>query len=391
MTTPIIITFCVLILLAYIFDLSSQKTKIPTVILLLILGWGIQQLTVFLKVQMPDLKPLLPIVGTVGLILIVLEGGLELEFNKSKLPKIKQASLSAFIPLVILSLIIGWALSYFNQVSFKTGIINALPLSIISSAIAIPSVQNLGKATKEFVVYESSLSDIFGVILFNFFTANEVINLWGVGNFFIQFIIILVISIIASVGLAILIKKINHHVKFLPIVISIILIYTLSKIFHLPALIFILIFGLLLNNLDELKHWKLVEYLDPTQLNKEIHKFKEIVVEMAFLVRTIFFLLFGYTINAKELLNINSFLISVGIISLIILVRYIYFKITRIDANPLLYISPRGLITILLFLSIPIAHQIPVINEALMLQIILLSAFVMMFGLVFNTKKTEEK
>jgi hypothetical protein len=112
---------------------------------------------------------------------------------------------------------------------------------------------------------------------------------------------------------------------------------------------------------------------------------------MAFLVRTIFFLLFGYTINAKELLNINSFLISVGIISLIILVRYIYFKITRIDANPLLYISPRGLITILLFLSIPIAHQIPVINEALMLQIILLSAFVMMFGLVFNTKKTEEK
>jgi uncharacterized membrane protein YjdF len=75
----------------------------------------------------------------------------------------------------------------------------------------------------------------------------------GVGNFFIQFIIILVISIIASVGLNSY-KKINHHVKFLPIVISIILIYTLSKIFHLPALIFILIFGLLLNNLDELKH-----------------------------------------------------------------------------------------------------------------------------------------
>ncbi len=253
MTTPIIITFCLLILLAYIFDLSSQKTKIPTVILLLILGWGIQQLTVFLKVQVPDLKPLLPIIGTIGLILIVLEGGLELEFNHSKLPKIKQASLSAFIPLIVLTLIIGWGLSYFNQVSFKTGIINALPLSIISSAIAIPSVQNLGKATKEFVVYESSLSDIFGVILFNFFTANEVINLWGVGNFFIQFIIILVISIIASVGLAFLIKKINHHVKFLPIVISIILIYTLSKIFHLPALIFILIFGLLLNNLDEFK------------------------------------------------------------------------------------------------------------------------------------------
>jgi hypothetical protein len=38
-----------------------------------------------------------------------------------------------------------------------------------------------------------------------------------------------------------LLNKIQHHIKFVPIVLLIILIYEISKIFHLPALIFILV------------------------------------------------------------------------------------------------------------------------------------------------------
>jgi len=80
----IIIIICILVLISYIFDLSSKKTKIPTIVLLLILGWIVKQFTTFLNIELPDLHSLLPIIGTVGLILIVLEGALELELNKSK-------------------------------------------------------------------------------------------------------------------------------------------------------------------------------------------------------------------------------------------------------------------------------------------------------------------
>ena len=82
--TVTIITLCVLILIAYAFDLSSKRTRIPTVLLLLILGWAVHQATDFFKLRVPDLNPILPLFGTVGLILIVLEGGLELELNKNK-------------------------------------------------------------------------------------------------------------------------------------------------------------------------------------------------------------------------------------------------------------------------------------------------------------------
>src|SRR5690606_41153731 len=39
-------------------------------------------------------------------------------------------------------------------------LLNAIPFSVISSAIAIPSVASLTAAKKEFIVYESSFSEI---------------------------------------------------------------------------------------------------------------------------------------------------------------------------------------------------------------------------------------
>jgi hypothetical protein len=49
-----IIIFCVLMLIAYVFDLNSSRTKIPSVILLLGLGFGIQQLTRFNGLSIPQ-------------------------------------------------------------------------------------------------------------------------------------------------------------------------------------------------------------------------------------------------------------------------------------------------------------------------------------------------
>ena len=41
-TTTIIIIICTLLLLAYVFDISSTLTKVPSVILLLLLGWMVR-------------------------------------------------------------------------------------------------------------------------------------------------------------------------------------------------------------------------------------------------------------------------------------------------------------------------------------------------------------
>ena len=116
----------------------------------------------------------------------------------------------------------------------------------------------------------------------------------------------LIVTFFATLVLAFLLSKIKHHVKFAPIIIMIVLIYAITKSYHLPALIYILLFGLFLGNLDEMKHNKFIQRLKPDILDKEVLKFKELTTEITFLIRALFFLLFGFLIETSELLNLKT-------------------------------------------------------------------------------------
>lgn len=389
MDSAIIITFCVLLLLAYLFDYSSARTKIPSVILLLLLGWGVRQVIVFFGFQIPDFTTILPVLGTIGLILIVLEGSLELELNKSKFGLIRKSLNGAALSMLASAFLMAFLFNYFEGDSFMKSLTNAIPFSIISSAIAIPSVRALKSSDKEFVIYESSLSDILGVLFFNFVALNTVIDIHSFKQFGLQVLMISVVSFVATIGLSLLLSKIEHHIKFVPIILLILLIYAVSKIYHLPALIFILVFGLFLGNLDELRQWKWIQKFHPEGLNKEVIKFKELTIEAAFLVRALFFLLFGYILETSEIINTDTLLWALGIVLIIFTFRALQLKLSKLPFKPLLFIAPRGLITILLFLSIEPTHRIPLVNNSLIVQVILISALIMMIGLMSVTQKAK--
>jgi peptidoglycan/LPS O-acetylase OafA/YrhL len=130
--------------------------------------------------------------------------------------------------------------------------------------------------------------------------------------------------------------------------------------------------------------------LRPEILNNEVHKFKDLTAEMAFLIRALFFILFGFLIETTEIINTDTIIWALGITGLIFIVRFLLLRMLKIETNPLLYIAPRGLITILLFLSIPLEQISPLVNNSLIIQVIILTALVMMFGLMFNKKKMEQ-
>jgi len=385
-TNTIIITICGLLLIGYLFDLSASRTKIPSVILLLMLGWGVRQFSDLLKIQIPNLDLILPVFGTIGLILIVLEGSLELDISKSKSKFIAKSFFVALFSMFAFSFAFAFLFQYFGQSSFKNCLINAIPLSVISSAIAIPSVKKLCSFDKEFVTYESSLSDIFGVIFFNFIALNETINSYTFGYFSLQLLIIIITSFIATLGLSLLLSKSKHHVKFVPILLFIILIYAISKVYHLPALVFIMIFGLFIGNLYKFEKSKWLQKFEPEKLYIEVHKFKDMVTEFAFLIRTFFFLLFGYLIETSEILNIQSMIWAFGIVAGIYFIRLIILKVTRLPLTPLLFIAPRGLITILLFLAIDPTQNISIVDKSLIIQVIIITALMMIVGLIKTPK-----
>lgn len=386
MTAGIISTLCVLVLLAYIFDLTSAKTRIPSVILLLILGYMVRQVCNLLEVNLLNLQSVLPVLGSIGLVLIVLEGSLELELDRKKLPLIGKSVYAAIIPVLLISFILAFVLRYFSGYNFKDCLSNAIPLAVISSSVAIPCARHFSVADREFIIYESSISDIIGVILFNFITLHTSFGFFTFSSFFIQLFVIVLVSFVAVGGLSVLLSRLDHQIKFVPIIFLVILIYEVSKLLHLPSLVFILVLGLFLNNLNYITHINFIQRLKPRLLRREIRRFKEITIEATFLVRSLFFLVFGYLIHTSELLNEQSMVWSVSIVAGIFLIRVIVLRAAKINLVPLAFIAPRGLITILLFLSVKPEIQIAFINRSVLIQVIILSSLVVIAGSLLTKK-----
>ena len=87
---------------------------------------------------------------------------------------------------------------------------------------------------------------------------------------------------------------------------------------------------------------------------KELEQLKNLTAEGGFVVRTFFFLILGYSIVPRALIDPDALIVSALFVALIITWRWLTLRITfRGRSNPLLWIAPRGLITILLYLNIP--------------------------------------
>ena len=388
MHVSFLLVFSALILIGYLFEVLSPKTRIPNVIILLGLGMLCQQMVTFMGWERPDFSSVVPELGTVGLILIVLEGTLELKITHAKLPLLSKTFGIAFLSIVTLCLALGF---WFNMqgYSFKDSLLNAIPISIISSAIAIPTAKMLSAKDKEFIIFESSLSDIIGVTVFNYISTTAIINAASLWNFAGQIGISILFSVIAALVLTLILSRLHHRIKFIPIIALILFLYALAKGFHLPALILILVFGLVVANIEKITSLKWFHTFDPKNLVKEIHRFEEITTELTFVVRVSFFVIFGFTIDLPSLLNPNTLALAAIIFAMIVLLRILQLLLLRLPVFPLAYVAPRGLITILLFISIPASQTLDTVNQTLITQIILITSLFMMGATLFSKKQSK--
>lgn len=392
-TNEILISLSAIVILSYVFDLLASKIKLPAVILLMALGIAIKLSATALGVDFATyeskIKAILPILGTLGLIFIVLEGALELEVNSDK-KAIMINSFSAAL-LILLGSVAGiWAILHYGfQQEYYIALLNAIPLSVISSAIAIPSVATLRGYEKEFVIFESSFSDIIGVMAFNFVLSNPVINAGSFLHLGTELVLIFLISMVAIIGLGFLFERLQQHKKFVLLLAVLILFYGVAKHFHLSALVLIFIFGLFAGNSDFFINKVLRREFEMTVLRNEVHHFQSFITEFAFLIRTFFFVIFGASIDFSGLVDPQKLYLAALILVLLYALRFVYFKVSKDDKDNLLwYVAPRGLITILLFYSIPDAYKSDILDQDVLLIVILASILTLALGSMLNAKKS---
>jgi hypothetical protein len=378
-----------LVIFSYLFDLIAGKTKIPSVILLMVLGISIKLILDYFNFTTYNFGSIMPTLGTLGLILIVFEGALELRYSRDKNSVIKKSFLSAFITLIASSFLITWIISYISGQDYYRCFINAIPFCVVSSSVAIPASSSISKEKKEFIVYESSFSDILTVILFNFMINNRHISVLSFTNLGLELGSILLISICSCLLLLYLIGRLTHHIKSFLIISLLILVYAIGQLFHLSSLVIVLALGLFLNNANQIKFPFFRKHFIYPKLGYDIKQLFQISAESAFLLRTFFFIIFGLTMDIYQLQN-WSLLLSGGVILLAIyLVRGAYIKlIAKISLMPELVLVPRGLISILLYYSLPPDLKIKGIETDLLFVVILGTSIIMSLGLFFTKTKT---
>lgn len=390
-TYTILIVLSGLVIFSYLFDMIAKETKIPSVLLLLSLGIIIKQLVLYFKIETFNFLTILPTLGTIGLILIVFEGALELKYDNNKNKLIKKTFFTALITLLLTTAAITFILQMLTGNSYYLCFINAIPFSVISSTIAIPSVSGISKAKKEFVIYESSFSDILGIVLFNFALSNDTYNFAAFGNLGLELFLILIFSAVSCLLLLYLIGKITHHIKFFLIISILVLVYAIGQQFHLSSLIIVLAFGLFLNNADEIKVPIFKKYFLYPKLSKDLIQIHQLSAESAFIIRTFFFVIFGFTIALEQLQNLTLLKYGAFILLAIYLIRLLYLKfIAKTELIPELFMSPRGLISILLFYNLPIEARIEGVETGLLFVIILSTCIIMSVGLLGTKKEKPE-
>jgi len=193
--------------------------------------------------------------------------------------------------------------------------------------------------------------------------------------------VVLVVTMVCSFLLIKLLKRIEHKIKyFLPIAVLIIL-YALGKMVHVSSLMMVFFFGLFMANSRTLFPRPIRKYLDHNQVDVNLKQLQLLTGESAFLIRTFFFLVFGFTIVVSEMGNPWLFLWGTVIITIIFIIRFAYLRISsRGSIMPEVFIAPRGLINILLFLSIPASLLSEVINQYVLLIVFIFSLFLMIWG-----------
>tara|TARA_B100000989_G_scaffold247526_1_gene194857 strand:- start:4314 stop:5618 length:1305 start_codon:yes stop_codon:yes gene_type:complete len=397
-TLIILFVFPLLIIFSYLFDAFARKTKFPAVILLMFTGIITRIITSANGYdELGFLDSLIPVLGTIGLILIVLEGALELEIKKEKLPLILKGFFAALVILILNIFALQWVFYNLFKMDSQLAILSAIPLAIISSAVAIPSAAGFLNKDREFVVYESTFSDILGIMIFNYALRQFEAQLPLIGttplvSLFLRILGVFVISLAITYVLFRLMRHIDHHVKFFLILALLILVYAFGKLFNLPALVTIFIFGIFLSNVKSLLPQFLKNYLDLDQTEKELHEFHILTAESAFIVRTFFFLFFGFSIQIIDFNSAQPLFYGLLIILIMLVLRYIYFTATTLKIKPdsLVYMSPRGLISILLFIQLKEVKFIDLsnslIDERVLLIVILASMLVMLIGTLKKSK-----
>jgi len=352
-----------LLVLAFLANHQYRRTRVPDVIVLMAVGLLLGPVLGLVKAS--EFRLVTHAFGTLAIILILFEGGLELNLRETlrHFPGgIVLGILAYAVSLWLVALVAWWSL----RLTWTSALLVGAVMGCTSSSIVLPVLQQmkLRDAVRVTLLVEASLADVFAVltvkVLVDFADRGGPVVGNLVGGFFAKMLMSVLLALLAgwvwSRMLPVLTEQRFWNVLTFSVVL---LLYAVAEALGGSGLIAVLGFGLVLANQPgvdrELLEAALGEAAPAHGHHQQVLSFHS---ELAFLVRTFFFVLLGVVVDFSGLQG--NWLPMLGVVGAIIVGRWLAMKASRWSwrgMNPheremILWIMPRGLITAVLAIEV---------------------------------------
>lgn len=356
----------VLIFAAHLFEAVFRHTRIPDVLLLVIIGLLLGPL---LNIATPThFGSVGPVFTTITFILILFDAGIGLKITDLK-STYRETLMLSLISYFITTIIVGAAAYYLTDLGIVRSLILASVVGGLSAAIIAPMLNNIKikNSSRAVLLLESTISDVFSVIAT--ITLIQIAIIGNIADFDIgitlgkilaSFILATIIAAVAAILWSIVLNKIrNLQNSVFTTAAFVFVVFGLAEWLGYSGPVAALVFGITLGNIEYLNLPRIQNtlYTHPSELNRTEKAFFS---ELIFILKTLFFVYMGISLQLA-----NWWLILIGLILAIIiyLVRLPVVRLTlsksttTTDASMLSVLIPRGLAAAILA-SIPFQQDI---------------------------------
>ncbi len=316
----------VVIFTGFFGNLFFEKTKIPDVIALLAIGIVLGPVSGLVSPE--RLHHLAEYIGSLALLVILFEGGMDLDLDKL-LSEFGSASLLVLLSFSLTTISIASYLHFIIGWDVKLGLLLGAILGCTSAAIVIPIINrlNVSQEIKTTLSVESALSDVLAVVLTISLIDAILIGQKDpvapfkavVGSFSTA---IVIGGVIGIVWLKVLDLMRGKKLAYMLTLAAMLVTFGSVRVLGGSGSIAVLVIGLVLGNSDSFTRFlKIRETLPVEQSIRFLHE------EITFFIRTFFFVYLGMMFSFKDVNK--EFITLCGIMLLIIiLLRIICTEIT---------------------------------------------------------------
>ncbi len=363
------------IFMGFISNYLFRRFKAPDVLILMVLGiaLGPGGIGLINSEAALGIETLTPYVAAAALAIIMFQAGMDLAIG-DVVKSFSKSLIQTVIAFVASMLITALILSYLTDWGLETCLLLGAIVGGTSGAIVIPIISSLKISTKLKMVLtlESAITDVLVIVVATsviVFMSQENASILGAVELLVSsFMVSTMIGIISGIIWTKILQRLSRQpYSYMITIAAMLLVFSVTNFLVDRAgggAIAVLVFGLTIGNWDEISK-VLKQRGEQYALGDKVKRFHD---EIAFLIRTIFFVYLGLVVTT---IQFTAWYILLGLIVFfgLLIARYIslllanrYIGLDASDEMGLFYMMPRGLAAAVMA-SIPFSYPLAFSNE----------------------------